>query len=245
VHSAGGAAAWLPVPQLVGRRQRAHALGLSCRRVKRGVFFRVLGLGYETSVRVLAVIRRPEPSIGTVTTEGTVLVGERIQDPRNVGVLVRTVDAWRLPCAVFSRESADPWSRAAVRSSTGSIFRVRLAQPVSLTAFVLGLKERSVRVIGASAHASVPCWDADLTGSCALVVGNETEGLSDELRAACDALVTVPMCGGADSFNVTVAAGHAMIGISLGPVTGRLVADLVAGCDPGVDLSLTAVARYG
>ena len=56
----------------------------------------------------------------------------------------------------------------------------------------------------------------------------------------------LPYLGRAPGFeNLTVAAGHAMIGISLGPVTGRLVADLVEGRDPGVDLSLTAVARYG
>jgi tRNA G18 (ribose-2'-O)-methylase SpoU len=188
--------------------ERARAAGLACRRVTRGVFFRVLGLGYETSVRVLAVIRRPAPvDAGAPPAEGTMLVGERIQDPRNVGVLVRTLDAWAAPRAVFSRDSADPWSRAAVRSSTGSIFRVPLAQPADLPACLQALSARSVRVVGASAHASVPCWEADLTGPCALVVGNETEGLSEELKAACDVFVAIPMCGGAGSFNVTVAAG--------------------------------------
>lgn len=188
--------------------ERVRALGLKWRVVTRGVFFKVLGLGYETSVRVLAVIRRPEaaPEVAPAG-EGTVLVGERIQDPRNVGVLVRTVDAWGLPCAVFSRDSADPWSRAAVRSSTGSIFRVPPVQPADLAAWVRGLRGHSVRVIGASAHASVPCWQEDLTGRCALVLGNESTGLSEGLRAACDALVAIPMCGGAGSFNVTVAAG--------------------------------------
>jgi tRNA G18 (ribose-2'-O)-methylase SpoU len=69
------------------------------------------------------------------------------------------------------------------------------------------LSADSVRVIGASAHASQPCWEADLTGSCALVVGNESGGLSGGLRDACDVLVAIPMTGGASSFNVTVAAG--------------------------------------
>lgn len=186
----------------------AQAQGLACRRVKRGVFFRVLGLGYETSVRVLAVIRRPAVTERVPTGDaGTVLVGERVQDPRNVGVLVRTVDGWGAPCAVFSRDSADPWSRAAVRSSTGSIFRVPPVQPADLPAWAARARAEGMRVVGASAHESTPCWEADLTGRCALVVGNETEGLSEGMKGACDALVAIPMCGGAGSFNVTVAAG--------------------------------------
>ena len=188
--------------------KRAEAAGLDCHLVTRGVFFKVLGLGYETSVRVLAVVRRPEPlAAPDLGADGAVLVGERIQDPRNVGVMVRTADAWCLPCAAFGADSADPYSRPAVRSSTGSIFRVPLALPADLPGFLGALKGEGARIVGSSARADVPCWDADLTGRCALVLGNESEGLSDEVRAACDEVVTVPMSGGASSFNVTVAAG--------------------------------------
>ncbi|NLW50768.1 MAG: RNA methyltransferase [Candidatus Brocadiaceae bacterium] len=188
--------------------QAARAHGLASSRVRRGVFFRVLGLGYETSVQVLAVIRRPTGRPVPPAGDGaTILLGERIQDPRNVGVLVRTADAWPQPHVVFSGDSADPWTRAAVRSSTGSIFRVPVELPGDLADRVRGLRAQSIRVIGASAHAAAACWETDLTGRCALLVGNETEGLSDNLQAACDAVVAIPMRGGAGSFNVTVAAG--------------------------------------
>ena len=189
--------------------RRARQSGVECRHVTRGVFFRMLGLGYETSVGVLAVIERPPSADARRLAQGDacLLAGERIQDPRNVGVLVRTADAWGLPCAVFSEDSADPYSRGSVRSSTGSIFRVPLAIAPDLVAALEGLKARSVRIIGTSAHAEVPCWDADLSGRCTIVVGNESVGLSERARAVCDAVVTVPMEGGADSFNVTVAAG--------------------------------------
>jgi len=189
--------------------ERARQAGVECHTASKGVFFKVLGLGYETSVRVLALVKRP-PSAGLTGVPGADacwLVGECIQDPRNVGVLIRTADGWAGTRAVFSANSADPYARASVRSSTGSVFRVPVSLPARLAPCLKALKADAVRIIGSSAGAETPCWDADLTGRCALVLGNESTGLSDEVREACDALVTVPMGGGAHSFNVTVAAG--------------------------------------
>jgi len=187
----------------------ARAAEIECLPVTKGVFFRVLGLGYETAVRVLAQIERPSlvapASLGS--SDACLLVGERIQDPRNIGVMLRTADAWSLPGAVFSGDSADPWRRAAVRSSTGSIFRVPVAMPEDLPATLAQLRERGMRIVGSSAAAPTTVWEADLAGACAIVLGNETHGLTVAAQAACDTLVTIPMTGGAHSFNVTVAAG--------------------------------------
>jgi TrmH family RNA methyltransferase len=190
-------------------RAEANRRGVPCRRVTRGVFFKILDLGYETSVRVLAVLERPASADvrELLDADGLVLVGEQIQDPRNVGVLVRTADACGACCAMFTRDSADPWSRAAVRSSTGSIFRVPIAIAANLADYLESLKGDGLRVVGTSAHAERPCWHADLSGRVAVVLGNESVGVSDEVRAVCNDLVTIPMRGGADSFNVTVAAG--------------------------------------
>ena len=188
---------------------RAQVAGIESHLVSKGVFFKVLGLGYETSVRVLAQVARPRPAGLTAGVDGDtcLLVGERIQDPRNVGVLVRTVDGWAGCRAVFSADSADPWSRAGVRSSTGSIFRVPPATAANLPRCLDQLKAEGVRVIGTSAGADMPCWEADLTGPCALALGNESVGLSPGTADVCDSLVTIPMSGGAHSFNITVAAG--------------------------------------
>jgi TrmH family RNA methyltransferase len=188
---------------------RAHQEQRECLVVTRGVFFRVLGLGYETSVRVLGVVRRPRfpDASELVGGDGCVLAGEDIQDPRNVGVLIRTADAWGLPCAIFSRQSADPYCRASVRSSTGSVFRVPVVVAARLSAHLEKLRGKGLRIIGTSAQSAKRCWDTDLTGPCALVLGNESTGISDEVRAVCQEVVSIPLRGGAHSFNVTVAAG--------------------------------------
>ena len=188
---------------------RARRAGADCHIVSRGVFFKLLGLGYETAADVLAVIRRAEshPLPDSPAAGFRTVVGERIQDPRNVGVIVRTADAAGLRSAVFSADSADPFSRAAVRSTTGSIFRVPLTLTADLPGALSALRAAGVRVIGTSAAARTPCWQVDLSPPCAIVLGNETVGLSAEAAGVCDTMVTIPMSGGAHSFNVTVAAG--------------------------------------
>lgn len=188
--------------------ERAARAGVACHRVSRGVFFRILDLGYETSADVLAVVRRPRGRGDLRVHKGfCALVGERIQDPRNVGVLVRTADAMGLSAAVFSADSADPYSRPAVRSTTGSIFRLPPASAADLPAYLHALKGRGVRIVGSSASAGRTCPRATLRSPCAVVVGNESVGLSAATAAACDEIVAIPMGGRAHSLNVTVAAG--------------------------------------
>jgi tRNA G18 (ribose-2'-O)-methylase SpoU len=183
------------------RVQRAH--------LTKGVFFKLLGLGYETSAWVMALVQRP-PDDRPLAIEGEqdcLLIGERIRDPRNVGVLVRNADAFGLAGALFCGESADPYCRAAVRSTTGSILRTKVDVAGNLTKTLRELKEQGVRLIGSSAHAQTSCSEADLSGRCAIVVGNESDGLSPDLVKLCDTMVTIPMRGAANSLNVTVAAG--------------------------------------
>lgn len=194
--------------QLLGA---AEERGIACHPTAKGVFFKLLGLGYETSVRSLAIVRRtplaPPDVAALVGDEACFLVGETIQDPRNVGVLIRTADAYGLTAAVFTRDSADPYARASVRSTTGSIFRASVGETPDVQDCLTRLKDRAVRIVGTSAAAAHTCWDTDLSGPCAIVLGNESSGLSADAKGLCDEMVTIPMYGGAHSLNVTVAAG--------------------------------------
>jgi len=205
--------------------EAAAGAGIECRLVTRGVLFRLLGLGYETATRVLATVRITRRTtselLAGVGPDTYLLVGERIQDPRNVGVLIRTADAWGLKAAAFTEGSADPFSRAAVRSSTGSVLRVGVMIGVSAVELLEGLRKRDVRIVGASAGAETVCWEADLSPPCALIVGNETAGLSAEARGKCDLVTRIPMYGGAHSFNVTVAAGILLYEAARQRETGR------------------------
>lgn len=185
-------------------------LGIPCYRVMPGVFSRIMALGYETSVGILATVQPGQLGLEDLEQlhdeRAIVLVGERIQDPRNVGVLIRNADVWGVRLAIFG-DSADAYSRAGVRSTTGSLFRVPVMQAHDLLPPVVRLKEMGFRVIGSSAAATTPLWNIPLAPPCVIIVGNESTGMSQVLRDQCDELVKIPMYGGAHSINVTVAAG--------------------------------------
>lgn len=176
-----------------------------------GLMAKLVGTSYETAVTAVASVgqNRIEEQDLTLTPNTLLLIGERIQDPRNVGVLIRTAEAAGCAAFVLSEDSAEPFSRAAVRSTTGSILRLPLCLTSDLPALLQRLRAQGARVLATSARASQLVYDVPLRGQAvALVVGNETEGMSEAARAAASDFVALPMAAnGASSLNVTVAAG--------------------------------------
>ena len=193
-----------------------------CCRAARGVFFKVLGLGYETAADVLSLVRVPEHNADSLLAaagrDGAAcyLLGQGIQDPRNVGVLVRTADAFSVTAFILSADSAFPWSRQSIRSTTGSIFRVPVFLAADLEGFAERLRATGVAIVGTSASASEDCRAAQHRFPCAMVLGNETSGISERMRRASDSMLRIPMTGGAHSLNVTVAGGILLHEISRG-----------------------------
>lgn len=181
------------------------AAGIDCLAAPARLGPRLIGTSYRTRLGAVGVVeRRVLPALPTA---GLLLLAESIADPRNVGVLVRTAEAAGAAAFGLSDDSADPWARGAVRSSTGSLLRQPLYLAADLPAELARLRAAGVRVIASSARATQAAWAADLRGSLALLVGSEATGLSPAALAAADEVVALPTAGGASSLNVTVAAG--------------------------------------
>lgn len=176
-----------------------------------GLIAKLVGTSYETAVTAVAVVAQRLVSPNELLASALVLVGERIQDPRNVGVLIRTAEAAGCAGLLLSSDSAEPFSRQSVRSTTGSVLRLPLALTPDLPAALSEARDAhpGLRVIATSARAERLAFDADLaTRPLVLIVGNETEGVSPAVRAAASDFVRLPMAPhGASSLNVTVAAG--------------------------------------
>lgn len=191
--------------------KKANDAHVECHIVSKGIFSRLLQLNYSTSARTLVTVEvnalAERKLIKRIHPGYRIMVAESIRDPRNVGVIIRTADAFGLDAVVFTADSADPWSRPSVRSTTGSILRTPIAITENIDDFLRYLKGAGVKVIGSSARAERDCWNSDLCPPAALVVGSESTGLATRTIDLCDALVNIPMFGGASSFNVTVAAG--------------------------------------
>lgn len=175
-----------------------------------GLMPKLVGTGYETAVTSLAIVELHKLNFQTWTpaNDSLILACERIQDPRNVGVLIRTAEAAGCSEILFSSDCAEPWQRSAVRSTTGSILRLPIGIVDDLPTFLADFKS-SISIIATSAKAPQLAYQANLKARpLIIVVGNETEGLSEAARKVATNFVSLPMApDGASSLNVTVAAG--------------------------------------
>jgi TrmH family RNA methyltransferase len=162
----------------------------------------------ETSQGLLALARRP------VFTEEAMLRGRPlllvavgIQNPGNVGALLRAAEAAGATGAYLADGCADSFSWKALRGSMGSAFRLPHLRRAGARETLLRLNERGVATVAAVASGGTPYDQADLARPVALVVGNEGAGLGDDLLSAVKARVSIPMRGRVESLNVAVAAG--------------------------------------
>jgi len=135
---------------------------------------------------------------------------EDVQDPYNVGTIIRTADAAGFDCVVTSAKTADVYNEKVLRGSMGSVFHLPIYQVESLLDYVQQLKDQSITIIGTSLAGS-PLWEREpLNGSFAIVMGNESKGMSHEMNECCDLLLKIPILGQAESLNVSTAAGIIM-----------------------------------
>ena len=137
------------------------------------------------------------------------LVLDQVQDPRNLGALVRTADAFGVHGVVVPKHHAVGLTEAAARTAMGAVEYVAVARETNLVSALEKIKKSGAWVHGAALDGGLPPWSVDLTGPVCLVLGSEGEGLRPLVARACDVLVSVPMRGGVGSLNVA-AAGAAL-----------------------------------
>jgi 23S rRNA (guanosine2251-2'-O)-methyltransferase len=136
-----------------------------------------------------------------------ILVLDIIQNPQNLGTLLRTAEAMGVHGALLPQRRGVEVTLAVVNASSGASEHLRIARVVNLVRAMEELKERGVWIAGLEHkdERSVDFWSADLRGALALVVGNESEGLRRLVRQTCDYLLKIPMRGNIESLNASVA----------------------------------------
>jgi TrmH family RNA methyltransferase len=162
--------------------------------------------GTETPQGVAALFRQPEWQFddvvsGVATTDGAlrgdaalVVVMAAVQDPGNIGTIVRSAEAFGATGAVATRGSADPWSPKALRGSAGSALRLPVLRGMAIPVLLAQLRVAGVKIVAASSH------------SAALFIGNEGAGLPREVEHAADARISIPTSATVESLNAGVAA---------------------------------------
>jgi 23S rRNA (guanosine2251-2'-O)-methyltransferase len=134
-----------------------------------------------------------------------VLVLDSLEDPQNVGTLLRSAEASGVHGAIFPTHRQAPMTPAAVKASAGATEHLRLAPVDDLPGSLADLHARGLRIVGADGDAPLSAREADLRGPIAIVVGSEGRGLGPAVRRRCDLLVRIPMHGRIESLNAAVA----------------------------------------
>ncbi len=135
------------------------------------------------------------------------LVLDGLQDPHNLGACMRTADAAGVDAVVVPRHGAAGLSPTVSKVAAGAAEQLPFATVGNLNRVLGWLADYGVRAIGTSDKADSSLFEADLSGSVALVMGREHTGLSKSISARCDVLVSLPMEGVVSSLNVSVATG--------------------------------------
>lgn len=164
-----------------------------------GVIIRVEPYRYATFKQVYASLEGKEKAF--------VVLLDSVTDPRNLGSVARTCEAMGIDALLLPRSRAAPVTPAVFHSSAGAVENLSIATVPNLVSVMRELKKLGLWVVGADLGAERTCFQADLTGPLALVLGSEGEGLHRLVRETCDELVRIPMYGKVSSLNVSVATG--------------------------------------
>jgi 23S rRNA (guanosine2251-2'-O)-methyltransferase len=164
--------------------------------VHQGIVADVDGLP-EATLDELARVDRGAPLI---------VVLDGIEDPHNLGAIIRTVDAAGATGVVRQTRHAAPLDGAAAKASAGAVHHVPVADVVNIARALAELKDAGVWTVGLDADGQTPYYELDLTVPTALVLGAEDSGLRRLVRERCDFVAAIPMAGHVGSLNVSAAA---------------------------------------
>jgi 23S rRNA (guanosine2251-2'-O)-methyltransferase len=139
--------------------------------------------------------------------EPLVLVLDGIEDPRNLGAILRTAECAGVDGVFIPERRAAGLNETVAKASAGAVEHLRIARVTNLTVLIGQLKERNLWVVGAAGDAPIDYVNWDWTRPSALVLGAEGSGLHRLVREHCDALVRIPVRGKVESLNVSVAGG--------------------------------------
>lgn len=162
----------------------------------------------ENPQTVLAVFEQQYTPLDALTPQSAPcwVALEQVRDPGNLGTIIRTADAAGCGGVILIGDCVDPFSVEAVRATMGSVFAVKIVR-TSVAEFLAWRQGWPGSVVGTRLDATTDYRSAALQRPSLILMGNEQAGLTDELAAACDVNVKIPMRGRADSLNLAIATG--------------------------------------
>lgn len=153
---------------------------------------------------ILAVIEKQNSEENIDYKEDVIVVLDGIQDPGNLGTILRTIDSVGLNQVIVSKETADAYNPKVVRSTMGAIFRVNIIESDNLLETLKNLKKHKYKIMATSLETQNSIYDVDYSKK-VIVIGNEANGVSEEILDYSDEKIKIPMLGKTESLNASVA----------------------------------------
>ena len=160
----------------------------------------------ENPQGVIAVIEKNSKNNQIDFSKEIILILDNIQDPGNLGTIIRTADSVGLKQIIVSKGTVDSYNSKVIRSTMGAFFRVNIIESNNLIDTVKQIKNNGFKVVTTSLQTDKSIYDIELKKT-AIIVGNEANGVSKEIIDIADEKVIIPMKGKTESLNVAVATG--------------------------------------
>jgi TrmH family RNA methyltransferase len=213
VEAGAGVEVLVMAPDLLGSAAAARmvaeqeAAGVRVARLTAELFARVSARDGPSGLAAIVRARIPGLARLPVTPDAVFVALHEIGNPGNLGTIIRTADAAGGAGVVLIGAAADPYDPAAVKASMGALFALPVARAADPAEFLRWAAGSGVTVVTTSARARTSFWEAGYPRPLVLLLGAEGAGLPDDVLAAGDLQVRIPMTGTAESLNLAVAAG--------------------------------------
>lgn len=142
--------------------------------------------------------------------ENYLILLDRIQDPGNLGTIIRTAEALGFDGILLSEGTVDIYNPKVIRSTMGAILQIPIIYYEDYRQAIEDLKSNEIKIVSSSLDTDNMVYDVDLSRNVAIVIGNEGSGISDDIIASSDELIKIPMIGQAESLNAGIASGIIM-----------------------------------
>ena len=158
---------------------------------------------------IMAIIEKNAQNAKIDYTQDIIVVLDDVQDPGNLGTILRTVDSIGLNQIIVSKGTADAFNSKVVRSAMGAIFRIKIIEVENLAQAIKEMRKHHFKLMVTSLQTKNSIYDIDFYKKI-IVIGNEANGVSKEIQDMADEKAKIPMLGRTESLNASVAAGVVM-----------------------------------
>ena len=158
---------------------------------------------------VMAIIEKNSENQEIDYTQDIIIALDNVQDPGNLGTILRTVDSIGLKQIIVSKDTVDAFNSKVVRSTMGAIFRVKIIEVENLTQAIKEMRKHHFKLMVTSLQTKNSIYDIDFNKKI-IVIGNGANGVSKEIQDMADEKAKIPMLGKTESLNASVAAGVVM-----------------------------------